>query len=198
MEEILTKEIAQNLMKLKGEARGTHFINDAQYVKEKEGEQGLKKVIQELRAVGYPIEYSEIQNTKFYPIGLRAISLLAIKKSLGWDDEQIRDLCRFATKVSLIVRLYLKFFYSIPKMVGVAPKLWKEYFTIGLLEVIDFNEKEKRTILRVKDFKLHDVYCRCLEGYLGDIVKMIVGAKEVNCKETKCPQDNCHEFIVTW
>jgi hypothetical protein len=199
MEEIITKEIAQNLMKIKGEARGTHFVNDAQYILEKKAAKGLKKVEQELERLGCPIKYKEIKNTDFYPIGMRAISLLAIKKTFNWEDEEIKNLCGFATRVSMIIRLYLKFFYSIEKMMEVAPKMWKDYFTVGSLKIVEHDKQGKRVVLRVEDFTLHSIYCRCLEGFFGNIVKMVLGAKSVNCKETKCSiSEDCHEFIVTW
>ncbi len=199
MEDIISKEIAKKLMELKGEARGTHFINDSQYVLAKEGEQGLRKVEEELKKLGFPIEYKKIKNSDFYPIGLRAISLLVIKKVFNWEDEGIRNLCSFAARVSMIIRLYLKFFYSIEKMTKIAPKMWNEYFTIGSLKVTEYDEKEKRVVLRIEDFELHHIYCRCFEGFFGNIVKMVVGAKEVNCKERKCSiPENYHEFVVTW
>jgi len=199
MEHIISKEIAEKLMELKGEARGTHFISDSQYVLAKKGEQGLKKVEEELKKIGFPIEYKKIKNSDFYPIGLRAISLLAIKKVFNWEDEAIRNLCGFATRVSMIIRLYLKFFYSIEKMTKIAPKMWNEYFTVGSLKVTEYDKEEKRVVLRIEDFELHCVYCRCLEGFFGNIVKMVVGVKEVNCKEQKCSvPENCHEFVVTW
>jgi len=199
MEHIISKEIAGNLMKIKGEARGTHFISDSQYILVKEGEQGLKKIEEELQELGFPIEYKKIRNTDFYPIGLRAISLLAIKKVFNYEDKEVRNLCAFATKVSMIIRLYLKFFCSIEKMSKVAPKMWNEYFTVGSLKMTEYDEKEKRAVLRIEDFELHCIYCRCLEGFFGNIVKMVVGVKEVSCKEQKCSiGQNFHEFVVTW
>lgn len=199
MEHIISKEIARKLMQIKGEARGTHFINDSQYVLTKEGEQGLRKVEEEFKKLGFPIEYKKIKNSDFYPIGLRTISLLVIKKVFNWEDEEIRNLCGFAARVSMVIRLYLKFFYSIEKMTKIAPKMWNEYFTVGSLKVTEYDKKEKRVVLRIEDFELHSVYCRCLEGFLGNIVKMVVGVKEVNCKEQKCSaSENCHELVVTW
>jgi len=199
MSEIITKEIAQNLMKLAGEARGTHFVNDFQYILAKEGKLGVKKVEEELKELGFPIKYKEIKNTDFYPVGLRAISLLVIKKVFNWEDEGVRNLCSFATKVSMVIRLYLKFFYSIEKMVEIAPKMWKEYFTIGSLKITKYDKQGKRVVLKVDNFILHSIYCRCLEGFFEDIVKMVVGVKSADCRETKCSvEDSSHEFVVTW
>lgn len=194
------KKEAEKLMKIKGEARGVHFKNDAEYVLLKEGKQGLDKVEKELEGAGFPIDYKKIKNTEFYPVGLRGISLLAIKQALGWGDKEIKDLCGFSVVVSLIARIYMKFFYSIPKMIKVAPKIWEEYFTVGSFKVTDYNEKEKSVVLRVKDFDLHPTYCCCIEGFLKNIIKMITGAKEVSCRETKCSfkGGKYHEFLAQW
>jgi len=198
--EILTKEIAKKLMEIKGEARGVNFKNDSEYVLLKEGEQGLKKVEKELEKLGTPINYKEIKNTDFYPVGLRIISLLAIKKVLSWDDREIKKLCSFAVGVSLIIKLYMKFFYSLPKMVKMSSKIWNEYFTRGVFKVVDYDEEKKWAILRIEEFNLHPVFCCCLEGYLGNIIKMIVGVKEITCEETKCffKGEKNHEFLVKW
>lgn len=83
VEEVLTKEIAEKLMKIEGEGRGFILKNDATFVKAKKGEAGLEKVEEELEKVGYPIKYKKIRSLNFYPVSWRAISLLAMKKVFG-------------------------------------------------------------------------------------------------------------------
>jgi len=199
--EELSKELVQKLMKIPGEARGMHFKNDAQYVLTKFGEEGLKKVEEELERMGCPMSYKGIRPLDFYPVGLRPISLLAIKRALNLRDENIRDLCGYATSVSLIVRLYLKFFYSLPKIIEKASKIWGEYFTVGEIRVVEYDEKKKFAIIETKGLDLHPVFCGpCLEGYLENLVKMIVKSEEVTCQETKCPfkGDKFHEYLIKW
>lgn len=201
MNQELTKEAAQKLMEIKGECRGMHLKNDAQYILAKKGEGALKKVEKELERLGCPIKYKEIRAFNFYPVGLRAVSLLAIKKVLNLTDEDIRDLCGYAAGVSLIVKLYLKFFYSIPKIVEKASKIWREYFTVGELKITDYNEEKGYCILQKKGLDLHPLFCGpCLEGYIANLVKMVVKSGKVTCKETKCPfrGDKLHEFLVKW
>ncbi len=196
----LTKEIAQELMEIPGEARGMHFKNDSQYVLSKWGEEGLKKVEKELEKVDCKINYREIRPLDFYPIGLRPISLLAIKKALNLKDDDVRDLGSFGATASLIVKLYLKFFYSVSVITEKAPEIWQGYFTVGELKVIEFNEKEKYSILEVRNADLHPVFCSlCLEGYLRSIVKMVVKS-EVTCEEKKCTfkGDENHEYLIKW
>lgn len=200
MKEEITKEIAKQLMEIEGESRGVHFINDSQYVLSKKGEKGLDKVEKELKELGFPINYRKIKNTDFFPAGLRIISLLAIKKTLGWDNEEIKNLCGFSAGMSFIIRLYMKYFYSIPQMVKMSPRIWREYWTKGSFKVPDYNEEEKWAIVRIEDQDLHPIYCCCLEGYLKSIIKMIVGAEKVICKETKCSfkEGKVHEFLIKW
>lgn len=200
MAQEITKELVQELLKIPGEARGMHFTNDAQYVVKKAGKEGLKKVEEELEKMGCPIKYEKVNSLDFYPVGLRAVSLLVIQKALGWGEKEIKDSCGFAVGVSLIAKLYMRFFYSPERMVREAPEMWRKYFTYGELSVLDYNEGKKYVILEIKNFKLHPIYCRCLDGYLGSIVKMIVNAKETQCQETQCvfSGQKSHQFKITW
>lgn len=199
-EEILNKKIAAELMEIKGECRGVNLKNDADFVLKKKGKEGLKMVEKELEQVGCPIEYKKIRALGFYPVGWRIISLLAIKKVFNWTDENIRELGRFATAVSLVLRVYAKFFHSIGAIVKKAPRIWDDYFTMGRLVVPEYDEAKKYAFMEIKDFDLHPIFCRTMEGYFENIVKMLVKAKKVKCRETKCTFEGQkdHQFHITW
>lgn len=200
MEEKLTKELVKKLMATQGECRGIHLRNDAEYILAKKGQKGLGKVEKELAGLGYPIKYAEIKNMEFYPAGLRVLSLLAAKKVFDWGDEKVRDMCSFAAGVSFVVKLYMKFFYSIPKILEKASKMWREYWTEGRLEVKGYNEEEKYAVLRIEDFNLHPIYCRCLEGYMAGLTKMVTKSGEAECRETECvfKGGKTHEFEIRY
>lgn len=200
MEEKLTKKLAQKLMKVEGECRGMHFKNDAQYVLQKEGKQGLRKVEEEMERLDCPIKYQEVKSLGFYPVGLRAVSLLALQKVFGWGNKEVRELSGYAPYVSLIVKIYMKFFHSLDEVVKKAPKMWHEYYTVGEVSIPEYSEKKKYAILELKDFDLHPVFCRGMEGYLENIVKMIVKTKKTECRETKCVFEgqDCHQFKIRW
>ncbi len=199
-EGVIDKKLVEELMAIKGEARGMHLRNDADFVLKTKNQEGLKRLEAELRELGCPIDYQKIDGLGFYPIGLRAVSLLAIKKVFGWDDQKIKELCGFAANISLIARLYMRFFHSVAKISEQAPKMWREYFSEGELVVRDYNEKEKYVLLEVRNFELHPVFCRCLEGYLENLIKMIVIARKVESREIKCTFKGqpCHQFKITW
>src|SRR3989344_5526915 len=110
MNQNLSKELAQKIMETKGEARGTALKTDSDFVLREKGEEGLMAVEKTLKELGFPIKYKEINTMEFYPIGLRIISILAIKETFVLSYEQIEEMGQSAPKVSLIVKLFLKYF----------------------------------------------------------------------------------------
>ncbi len=200
MEEILTKELAEKLMAIKGEVRGFAVKQDGEYILKVKGEEGLEKVEKELGKIGFPIKYSEIKNMEFYPAGSRALSLLAIKKAFTSNDEEMRKVCAFQPKTPLIIKLFMKYFYSIPKIMKKSKTLWRTYWSIGKMNFVEYNEKGKYAILRIEDIDLHPVWCRCNEGYIASLAELVIGKKEIKCVETKCPSrgDRFHEFLLTY
>jgi predicted hydrocarbon binding protein len=201
MEQELTKERALELMKLKGQVRGAVFKTDREFVLKEEGENGLKLLEEEMKRLGYPIKYKEIESTSFHPIGLRAISLLTIKKVFGFDNDKIQEMGLFATKVSLIVRLFVRYFSSTEKfLLEKAPALWKRHWTEGSLVVSEVNMKEKYSIAQIKDFNLCPAFCYYLRGYFEGILHLTTGSSRVDAQEVKCffQGDKHHEYLIRW
>lgn len=194
------KEEIKRLMEIKGEARGVHLKNDAEFVLKEKGKEGLEMVEKELEKMGCPIKYEKINQFDFYPVGLRVISLLAIKKTFNWSDEKIKELCRYAMKVSWIIKLLMRYFFSPERVLKEAPKIWEEYFTLGKLEVESYDLNKKYVILKIKNFNLHPLYCRCLEGVFLELGKMIVKPKRITCREIECPfsKGKDHRYLIEW
>jgi len=199
-EQIPPKRIKE-LLTIRGGARGIHFKIDKEYVLKKKGKQGLQQLEKYLAEHSCPIDYASISGLNFYPAGLRAISLLAIKGAFGWGDEEIKNLCSYAVGASLIVKIYMKFFYSIPKMLEKAPDIWHDYFNYGKLSVGEYDLDQKYINLKLEDFALDSVYCVCLTSFLETVAKLTIGSDyQVECLETKClsRNDNYHNFLLSW
>ena len=200
MEEI-TKETAKKLMEIEGEVRGVVFKTDSEYLLKEEGEEGLKKLEEELEKLGYPIKFKEIKTMAFYPVGLRVLSLLAIKKVFNFNDEKIKEMGFFATKKSLIIKLFIRYFLSLQRVFSKeAPRLWKEHYTIGELVPVELNEAKKYAVLRLKDFTLHPINCIYLGGYFCGVTQMVVKTPQLTFEETKCTfkGDEYHEYLIKW
>jgi hypothetical protein len=201
MNQELTKETVKELMEIKGEVKGVTLKTDADHVLKEKGEEGLKRLEIELESLGCQIKYREIKTMAFYPVGLRAISLLAIKKVFNYDDKKIEEMGFLATKRSLIVKLFVKYFLNLQRVFSKeAPRLWKKHYTIGELIPVELNEEKNYAILRLKEFNIHPILCLYLGGYFCGITQMIVKAQQINFKETKCTfrGDDYHEFLITW
>jgi len=201
MEEI-TKEEISKLMEVKSQARGVVFKTDTEYILAEKGEEGLKKLEEELEKLGHPIKYKEIKSMEFYPAGLRALSLLVIKKTFGFDDKKIENMGLVATKKSIIVKLFIRFFLSLDRVFfKEAPRIWQKHWTAGELVPVELNEEKKYAILRLKNFNLHPLYCSVyLQGYFAGILQMLIKSPEMSCQETKCSfkGGEYHEYLIKW
>ena len=197
---VLTKELADKFMKLSGEARGVTLKTDADFVLREKGKEALEKVEAELERLGYPIEYEKIKTMDFYPFGARLLSLLIIQKIFNFSAKDMKRMGSQAPKSSLIIKLFTKYFLSLTQTGEQAPKIWQKNYTIGEMSV-EPHEEEKWTIIRLKNFNLHPLFCPYLEGYISRVVSMIVGAP-VTSQETKCPfkedQYQYHEYLIKW
>jgi hypothetical protein len=106
-----------------------------------------------------------------------------------------------ATKRSLIVKLFVKYFLNLQRVFSKeAPRLWKKHYTIGELIPVELNEEKNYAILRLKEFNIHPILCLYLGGYFCGITQMIVKVQQINFKETKCTfrGDDYHEFLIAW
>ena len=199
MEEILNKQIAQKLMKTEGQGRGVALKGQMEFILKEKGKEGLKEVEEEMAKVGCPVKYREIRAMEFYPVGWEAVNLLAMKKLFNFSEDDFKRMAEFESKTSLIMRVFLKYLFSIDKMVKEVPEIWKRNYNKGELKVMYFNEKEKQVIIRLEDFSLHPIHCFCLKSYIASIMKMMLKT-EVSSKQVKCTflGDKYHEFVFKW
>jgi len=200
MEESFTKEKADEYMKHDGQIRGVGLKNYADFVVEESGKEALEKVEAITEKMGYSIHYEALDSMQFYPRGYQAITIAAIKEALGYSQEQFYRLGNFEPKISLIMKLFMKFFVSVRRVAKEAPNMWRKYYTVGDIEPAEIDEEEKRLVLRLKNFPCHPIQCsQTLRGYFAGVVQMVVG-KPVTCKETKCLYrgDEYHEYLLEW
>lgn len=198
MEEILTKEKAQEIMKTPGEVRGVCLKVDMDFLKKEKGEDGLRRLEKELENLGYPFEYKNIKIGDFYPVGQDIIDMWVIWQIFDFDNEKMRQMGYEAPKFSIFLKLIMQF-TSLSSTLSEAPRMFREHFTIGELEVINIKEKERIVVVAIKDLNLHPVFCLSLEGYFSRLTEMIVKTK-VNCREVRCTflGDDCHEYLLQW
>ena len=194
-----TKSEIEKLLKIPGEVRGVTFKTDAEFVVREKGEEGLNKLEARLAELNCLIKYREIENMNFYPIGLRIVSLYAIKDVFGFDNEKINAMGKFAPKTSMINKFFMQYFLSLKKTIGELSKIWKRHYTVGDVSPLKVDEKGKIVILKLDGADFDSLFCCYLLGYISKVLEMIVGA-EVSGEETKCTfrGDNYHEYSFKW
>jgi len=196
----MEQEQLKRLKGLSGKVRGVAFATDAKYVVKKIGESGLQKLIEKTKELGWEIDYQDIRVMDWYPIGQRALSLIAVQEAFNFGSKEIKEMGNIAPKHSLIAGVMMKYFISLAKIAKEAPKYWQQHYTVGVLESYKLDEKNRKMILRLKDFKIHPVMCPYVEGYFLMIAQFVVKSEKINVEETKCELkgDPYHEFTVTW
>jgi hypothetical protein len=197
MKEVISQQEFSELLSIKGQTRGIGFKTEANFVLKDQGEEGLKRLEKAMAELGFP--YDRIKEMEFYPIGWLGIALVTIKNLFGYDDKKFREMGQFEAKSSLIIRLFMKYFVSLQRVASEASAMWRKYYTIGELEIVEMDEQKKQATITVKNFKLHPILCQVLMGYYMSILKMILN-NEVIAQETKCIHkgDEYHEFVLKW
>lgn len=199
MEKIISKEEIDILEKIEGEVIGSSLMTYLAFILKEEKEEGLKKVEDAMEKLGYKIRHKEINPRTFYPLRLGIILLVVIVKLFGYEEKKLNEMGQFQAKSSPMIRFLLRYFVSVKKFAEAIPKMWRRYFTVGEIEVPEYNEEKKYGVLRIKNFHIHPFICQTGAGYFSEILKMLVG-KEVTYKETKCVHkgDEYHEYLLKW
>ncbi len=197
---MVSKEDAERLMSIKGQVRGAVFETDAEYVRNKHGREALMKVETVMQDLGCELRYDQLSSMEWMPLGLRSISLLAMKELFEWSDEEVKAVGDAAPKHSFTVKLFMKFFISPRMAFSHAPEYWTRHYDTGRLEAVAIDEEKRNAVVRLHEFTCHSVYCKYLEGYFGRLFKFMFPNSLVTIRETSCicNGDTCHEFIVDW
>ena len=197
---MLTKDEADKVMKLEGKVRGVAFQTDADYVKANIGEEGLLKVKETLKNLGYPIDYEKAKSTELYPIGLRMLSLMAVKESFNLSDQDIIKMGNAAPKYSFVVKMVMKYLVGIEQALKFAPRYYKRHVSIGEFQVVEYNPEGKYVILRLSGMSMVPLYAKYLEGYLSRIIQYVLPREKVNCEQLKhsAKGDPYDEYRIFW
>ena len=185
-------------MKLEGNARGVAFRIDHDNIIEMFGKDSVKKVEDYIKKIGIDMNYESFRNTALYPIGLRFISLIAIKDVFKLADNDIKKMGFKAPRVSFIVKLFTRAFLSVDALLTRANIIWQKHFN-GSLKVIKYNKQKKFIIAQLEGFVSHKIFCVYLGGYFESIVSLTLSSNKITVKEIICDnQKGIHQFKLNW
>ena len=200
MSEDFLKTEADRLIKVEGNLRGDAFLVHASYIRSKKGEEGLKKVEDKLKELGYPLSFKDIKPMGWYPEALSVLVVIIARDIFKWGDKGVFEMGNTAPQYSFIVKILLRYFLSPKKSFEETPKYWREHYDFGELEAHEFNEKEKYFIVRVKGHKFDPVSCVYHRGYFLKVAQYMIKSEKITIEETKCVYrgDDFHEYVVRW
>jgi predicted hydrocarbon binding protein len=198
MKKTISKEEINKIMKVEGEVLGAAIQEFKDFIAEDRGSRGVEELEAAIIALGY-LKIKEIRKSRFYPVGLYIVILLTMKELFDYDDKKFEKIGEFNAKLSVIIRLFMRFFISLKRAAEAVPRMWKKYYTIGDLEVVTLNEEERFVTLRLRNFSLHPLHCLVQKGYFSTILQIITKSP-VSCKQIKCTHwgDDYHEFLLKW
>jgi len=194
------KQTAKELMNIKGNIRGEGMLTDIEYIRYCKGEKGVKMLEEKLKELGQPINFKKIRPMEWYPVGWDVLKILCLKDIFNWNDKDIFKMANFAPKVSFLVKMLMKYFFSAERSFKESPKYWKQHFDFAELEAYRYNEKEKFMIFRVKNFKTHPIMCVVIAGYFLRMAQFVLRSEKISIKETKCVFKGApyEEYLISW
>lgn len=200
MSEQNLQQIADELKKFKGNVRGEAFRTRIEYIKKKEGEDGVNKLEEKLNELGIDIKLNKISPSEKINEGINTLSIVISKEIFSWADEDIVELGKFAFKTSFLTRAILRYLISPKIAINAIPKLWRSYYDFGEMEVVEFKPEENYGIVIKKGYKTHPVVCLQHKGYFLAGIALVLGNKKVSIEETKCMHkgDDYHEYTIKW
>jgi len=196
---MIPKEELERITSIPGEAIGASIKEDLRFILMKEGEEGLKKVEDELEKLGYPLKYNEIKTFHWYPFYLNLL-LYPIEKDLfQWGDEVFRENGRLSAKISVVLKILVKYFISLESTLKQVGRFWRMYYTIGELTA-EYNKKERLITCTLKGVTGHPAFCRNIEGFAWQVFSYHLSTDTLVVTEIECPftGGSAHKFQLKW
>ena len=201
MEQIISKEELEELMKMKKEIRGSAIKNAVTFTLDERGREGVRRLEEEIAKLDFQIDLGDIKEMQLYPLGLAITVLVIMKRVFNFNDKDFQEIGGRGVKVSVVIRSLMQFLtpFSFEQIVEKLPDIWKRINPIGVLKVVKFSQDGTYLILRLEDYRTHPIQCQIIIGAFSSLIKIISGKKTI-CEEVKCIYggDEYHEFLLKW
>ena len=198
MEETL-EQTADRLKHFPGNVKGEVFRTHAEYIRHKEGEEGIKKIEEKMAELGVPITFEEVKSFTWVSEGKSSLLIVAAKEVFSWTDEDVFEMGRFSPRVSFVLKIVTQF-VSIDTLFKNAEKYWYNNYDFGKLEAVNYDAEKKEITIREYGIETHPIVCGYHAGYLKGLCEFSVRSKNITVEETACIHKggNYHEFLIKW
>ncbi len=194
--EKLTKE----LKKKKGNVIGELLILNRDYIYEKEGSGGVKKVEDKIKELtGLDFKFNEINRFSWNPQWINVLIIVVCREIFKWTDDDIFEMGGSTAKVSFVLKS-ISYLNSLEEIVKKAPIHWKRFYDFGGIEIVEFSKNKKFSILRLSEFHYHSDLCLYTAGYFLSIFKFFVRGKDMKIQEINCSNKggDFDDYKISW
>ncbi len=194
------QETVDKLKNFPGNVKGEFIRTHSEYIKYKEGEDGVKKVEERMKELGVEISFDEIKSFEWISEGISSLTIIVAKDLFNWSNKEIFEMGRFAPRVSFIIKVMIQYMVSVDYLFENAEKYWKKHYDFGRIEKVEYNKEEKKIIIREVGFKTHPTVCVYHAGYFKGLAEFAIKSKNITIEETACVHEGAdyNEFIIKW
>lgn len=193
----------ERLRKMEGKIRGCCLKSMVDFLLGSEKKKFLPDIQNKLAEYGFEEDLREVRTLTWYPVSYIIASLFSFYEVLDWGEEEIKQAGRNCPKSSaqIVFRISTSIYViSLEKAFTMLPSAWKKLVNFGSLKGFELNKKEKYLTARIRDFHVHPLYCKFIEGFGEGLGKVLIRSEKISCEERKCDfrGDPYHEFVVRW
>ncbi len=175
---------------------GIYFSRIA-YVREKNGQNALDRLLNEMVAKGYdgPMSEKEIKIAKMYPMDYNILFLKTYKELYG--ENNFRKLGKESAKKKGFLGMFLKWAGNPEMVVKKAGDYWKKMYNFGKIDGHILDSNKARIV--GEEISPDPVFCEFLTSYFMGVLET-TGVKNIISIHTKCVHrgdDRC-EWDLTW
>ncbi len=201
MEKDFKEDFIKEVLNIKGKVRTFDFLSNLKFIKKKKGEEGIKKVKDFFRKLGFSL--IEEERKDIFPLSFRFLLFYFLKNSLGFKKEEIEEMGRYSVKKAFLLKFFSRFFSSPAKFfLEKVPILWKKYVSIGELFPEKFDSANRKATLLLKGIdipskELNELGIAYLQGVFRGWVEVVTGSEEVSCQGKKVSNEK-YKFTIEW
>ena len=197
----INKSEVDKFMKVKGNVTGALIKAQHQFILNKKGKEGVAKVEERLKELGYPLDLDKISSFGWYSAAYICLICLVILEAFDWDEQKAYDIGYDSPLYAILTKLLIKYLVSLDKVFPQIPRYWDKHYDFGAMKGIKLDQKNKYVIMRLTGFKkVHPIWYFQARGYLARLVGMCTRSSNVHAEQTKSiyKNDSYDEFKLTW
>jgi hypothetical protein len=199
------KQYADEIMGFEGKTKGLALTQEIEYIRHKEGEEGVKKIESIMADIGYPLTYKEVQPYDWYKEGYSPLMYRITVDIFGWTKDDIFEIGKGAMNASYLTRFVLKF-VSVEQAFEKAKEIYNEHLDFSELKTVELKENDSggSIIVQILDYpdSMAEYTSKFLEGFCVQLLTILLQPKTLESEVViGCEAEGakyCQEYRFNW